>query len=195
MRRSNKDRTEATRQTLMDHARELFVERGYNQTATPDIVAAAGVTRGALYHHFADKRDLFLAVIDREAERVAAEIAGAAGEAVSARDALVRGIATYFSAMAVPGRSRLLLLDGPAVMGIEGGRATDRDHAEASLRDGLEAYLRETGSDLAGLDPLTRVLSAAFDRAVLAIAAGESRETYEQAIIRLIDGLVTRPSR
>ncbi len=195
MRRSNKDRTEATRQTLMDHARELFVERGYNETATPDIVAAAGVTRGALYHHFADKRDLFLAVIDREAERVAAEIAEAAGEAISARDALVRGIAAYFDAMAAPGRSRLLLLDGPAIMGLEGARATDRDHAEASLRDGLEAYLRETGSAVAGLEPLTRILSAAFDRAVLAIAAGESREAYEQAIIRLIDGLVTRPPR
>lgn len=195
MRHSNKDRTEATRQTLMDHARELFVERGYSDTATPDIVAAAGVTRGALYHHFADKRDLFLAVVEREAERVAAEIAAAAGEAVSARDALVRGIAAYFDAMAAPGRSRLLLLDGPAIMGLESGRSTDRDHAETSLRNGLEAYLRETGSDLAGLDPLTRVLSAAFDRAVLAIAAGESRKTYEQAIIRLIDGLVTRPPR
>ncbi len=195
MRRSNKDRTEATRQTLMDHARELFVERGYSDTATPDIVAAAGVTRGALYHHFADKRDLFLAVVEREAARVAAEIAAAAGEAISARDALVRGIAAYFDAMAAPGRSRLLLLDGPAIMGLESGRSTDRDHAETSLRNGLEAYLRETGSDLAGLDPLTRVLSAAFDRAVLAIAAGESREAYEQAIIRLIDGLVTRPPR
>ena len=195
MRRSNKDRTEATRQTLMNHARELFVERGYNETATPDIVAAAGVTRGALYHHFADKRDLFLAVIDREAERVAADIAAATGEAASARDALVRGITAYFDAMAAPGRSRLLLLDGPAIMGLESGRSTDRDHAEASLRDGLEAYFRETGSDLAGLEPLTSMLSAAFDRAVLAIAAGESREAYEQAIIRLIEGLVTQPPR
>lgn len=195
MRRSNKDRAEATRQILMDHARELFVERGYSETATPDIVAAAGVTRGALYHHFADKRGLFLAVVEREAAQVAAEIAAAAGKAVSARDALVRGIAAYFDAMAAPGRSRLLLLDGPAIMGLESGRATDRDHAEASLHSGLEAYLRETGSDLAGLEPVARLLSASFDRAVLAIAAGESREAYEQAIIRLIDGLVTRQPR
>ncbi|HCL63293.1 MAG TPA: TetR family transcriptional regulator [Rhizobium sp.] len=195
MRRSNKDRAEATRQILMDHARELFVERGYSETATPDIVAAAGVTRGALYHHFADKRGLFLAVVEREAAQVAAEIAAAADKAVSARDALVRGIAAYFDAMAAPGRSRLLLLDGPAIMGLESGRATDRDHAEASLHSGLEAYLRETGSDLAGLEPVARLLSAAFDRAVLAIAAGESREAYEQAIIRLIDGLVTRQPR
>ena len=195
MRRSNKDRAEATRQILMDHARELFVERGYSETATPDIVAAAGVTRGALYHHFADKRGLFLSVVEREAAQVAAEIAAAAGKAVSARDALVRGIAAYFDAMAAPGRSRLLLLDGPAIMGLESGRATDRDHAEASLHSGLEAYLRETDSDLAGLEPVARLLSAAFDRAVLAIAAGESREAYEQAIIRLIDGLVTRQPR
>uniref|UniRef100_UPI001ABCFCCB SDR family NAD(P)-dependent oxidoreductase n=1 Tax=Variovorax paradoxus TaxID=34073 RepID=UPI001ABCFCCB len=79
--RTNKERTETTRQALTEAARALFVDQGYGQTSTPDIVAAAGITRGALYHHYADKRDLFRHVLEQESRAVAAEIAAAGGTA------------------------------------------------------------------------------------------------------------------
>ena len=72
--RTNRERTEATRLALIDAARALFVSKGYGDTSTPEIAVAAGITRGALYHHFADKRDLFRQVLVREAETVAADI-------------------------------------------------------------------------------------------------------------------------
>lgn len=114
MSRSNKARSEAMRQTLIDAARSLFVEKGYAETATPDIVDKAGVTRGALYHHFADKKALFRAVVEREAADVAAAIEDTSLPENSPRAAVLAGTRRYFDAMAVQGRTRLMLLDGPS---------------------------------------------------------------------------------
>ncbi|HJU40420.1 MAG TPA: helix-turn-helix domain-containing protein, partial [Tahibacter sp.] len=72
--RTNQERTDATRTALLDAARVLFVDAGYGDTSTPDICAAAGTTRGALYHHFVDKRDVFRHVLAREARAVRDEI-------------------------------------------------------------------------------------------------------------------------
>ena len=101
------------RARLISHARALFVEKGYADTSTPEIVRAANVTRGALYHHFADKTDLFRSVLEHEAQTVAAEIENKTMQPDSALDALMKGAEAYFDAMTIPGRIRLLLLEGP----------------------------------------------------------------------------------
>jgi AcrR family transcriptional regulator len=189
MARSNKERTEATRLALIGAARRLFVEKGYAETATPDIVAAAGVTRGALYHHFEDKKALFHAMLAREAEAVAAHIETVSLPAGSPREALLLGASAYFDAMATPGRTRLLLLEAPAVLGFESLGAIDRDNAEGTLKTGL-ADLLGPGADTGKLQALTDLLSAAFDRAAIAIEAGADRKAYEGAIADLLDGLV-----
>ena len=188
MARSNRERTEATRLALIVAARRLFVEKGYAETATPDIVAEAGVTRGALYHHFEDKRALFRAVLEREAEAVAADIEAASLPSGSPPEALLAGASAYFDAMAEPGRTRLLLLEAPAVIGFEGAGAIDKENAEGTLRRGL-ADLLGPDSGAARLQALTDLLSAAFDRAAIAIEAGAERAAYEAAIADLLDGL------
>lgn len=189
MSRSNKDRTETTRGALIDAARMLFVTNGYADTATPDIVAAAGLTRGALYHHFSDKRALFLAVVEREAAMVAAEIDRRAVAAADPRQALLLGAKGYFDAMAADGRTRLLLLEAPAILGAGAAAALDRDNAEASLRAGILALVGDDARLSQLADPLTMLLSAAFDRAALAIADGYDRVTLELSVAALIDGL------
>lgn len=189
MARSNRERTEATRLALIEAARRLFVEKGYAETATPDIVAEAGVTRGALYHHFEDKKALFRAMLEREAEAVAAHIEKLSVPAGSPREALLLGASAYFDAMAEPGRTRLLLLEAPAVLGFESVGKIDRENAEDTLKTGLSVFLGPE-VDAGRLQALTGLLSAAFDRAAIAIEAGAERKAYEGAIADLLDGLV-----
>ncbi|GLS32253.1 transcriptional regulator, TetR family [Mesorhizobium albiziae] len=189
-RRSNRERTEATRGELIAAARTLFTEKSYAETSTPEIVAAAGVTRGALYHHFEDKQALFRAVVEREAELVAAEIERAAPEGLPAREALVKGGEAFIEAMAMPGRTRLLLLDGPAVLGRAEMDAIDARHGTRTLRAGIAFAMREGVMRRLSLDAVTALVSSAFDRAALAIDAGAPAEDYRTALAALIDGLM-----
>lgn len=168
--RSNRERTETTRQALMDAARALFVSKGYGDTSTPDICAWTQTTRGALYHHFTDKRDLFRHVLLREAEAVTADIMAATPDSLPARKALLAGGEAYLDAMTVPGRTRLLLIDGPAVLGMAEMMAIDEANAADTLREGLQAAI--TSADKVSIDALTKLLSAAFDRAALDIDSG-----------------------
>lgn len=188
-RRSNKDRSETTRAALIAAGRVLFVERPYGEIGTPEIVARAGVTRGALYHHFADKRELFAAVVDAEAAAVAHDIAQSSPAGTSAMEALMAGGTAYLDAMAAPGRTRLLLLEGPAVLGHAEAKSIDMCHSAAALREGL-AYAIETGAlKKLALDPLTAMVSAAFDAAALDIEAGGRRADWEEALAALFRGL------
>ncbi len=189
-RRTNKERTEATRLALLAAARALFVEKGYADTGTPEIVAAAAVTRGALYHHFADKADLFRCVVVQEAQAVAAQIERETEQPTSALDAVMAGGEAYFTAMAVAGRARLLLVDGPAVLGHAEMDRIDKETGGEELRQGLAYAISEGALEDAPLEALTDILSAAFDRAALAIAEGQSADDYKAAIRLILDGLL-----
>ncbi|TWG88806.1 TetR family transcriptional regulator [Cupriavidus gilardii J11] len=190
MPRTNRERTEATRGALLAAARALFVEKGYAATSTPDIAAMAGITRGALYHHFEDKRALFRAVLEEEARAVADEIERAAPATRSPRKALLAGSQAYLDAMTVEGRTRLLLIDGPAVLGVGETLALDEMHAGRTLREGLALVLDGRIAPPVTVDALATLLSAAFDRAALAIDAGSDPVAIRAAMTRLIERTV-----
>ncbi|MBP2236055.1 AcrR family transcriptional regulator [Sinorhizobium kostiense] len=189
-RRSNRERSDTTRTAILDAARALFIESGYAETPTPEIVAAAGLTRGALYHHFQDKKALFRALIEREAREVASSIERSTVEGLPPREALLAGAAAYFDAMAVPGRVRLLLLDGPAVLGVGEMATIDAAHGGRTLEEGLVAAMAPQGLEKKAIKAMAFLLSAAFDRAALEIDAGAARADYAYAIDRLIDRLI-----
>lgn len=186
--RSNRERTETTRQALLDAARALFVSKGYSDTSTPDICAWTETTRGALYHHFADKRDLFRHVLLREAEAVTADILAATPEGLGPRAALIAGSEAYLDAMTVPGRTRLLLIDGPAVLGRAEMLAMDEANAADTLREGLLAAI--TGAGKVSVDALSGLLSAAFDRAALEIDGGADAAEVRAALLWLLDKML-----
>lgn len=183
-RRSNADRTQSMRDGLIAAARELFIEKGYAETSTPEIVARANVTRGALYHHFEDKASLFRAVIQAESERVADAINLATQECTDAVDALNTGTDAYLDAMTVPGRTRLLLIDGPAALGREVMDAIDRETSGGTMVVGLTAALGRPAD--AGIEAHASLLAAAFDRAALDINAGGDASLYRVVLKRML---------
>ena len=124
-----------------------------------------------------------------EAESVANEIEAGSVDACTAAAALEAGGAAYFTAMAAPGRIRLLLLDGPAVLGHAAIREIDAATGGGALRDGLAAALPET-TQPDRIDALADMLSAAFDRAAIAIAAGASALAYRESLGHLVDALI-----
>lgn len=185
VRRTQKDRRDTMQAGLLRAARSLFVRNGYAATGTPDIVAAAGVTRGALYHHFADKEALFAAVIRAEAEATAAAIENAEFGGLSPVETLVQGGEAFLAAMRAHGRVRLMLVEAPAVLAPE-------VLAEIDLATGggtLEAGLAAAGVVAPG--PMALLLSAAYDRAALAIDAGAPSGPWLAALERLVRGVTT----
>jgi AcrR family transcriptional regulator len=188
--RSNRQRSETTRAELIGAARKLFVANGFSETGTPEIVAAAGLTRGALYHHFpGGKEELFRAVVEAEAATVAAEIERVTPQTLEPLDAMGAGGDAYLAAMAESGRTRMMLLDGPAVLGRAVMDEIDARHGGRTLREGLALAMGAGAIRPLPLDALVHLLSSAFERAALEIEAGGSVTDYRRVIAALIDGM------
>lgn len=185
---------EATRVKLLAAARELFGERGYAAVGTEEVVRAAGVTRGALYHQFADKQALFHAVlVEVEQEVLTAAAARMADHPDDLLEAFKAGCRGWLEFCAEPATGRILLIDGPAVLGLDAWREMAEEYGlgvvKASLQHGMEsgALLRQP------VDPLAHMLIGALDEAALYIARAEDhdaalRETAA-AVDRLVDSL------
>lgn len=189
-RRSNAARTAETTEKFVAIARALFAEKGYAGTSTPEIVKAAGVTRGALYHHFGDKQGLFRAVIEHEAALVAEDIKINSVASETARQALLDGSLAYFDAMATDGRAELLLIEGPAVLGFEAMTEIDQRYGGNELKIGLDTAVEQGQLSPMPTHEMAEILSAAFDRAALASAKNpDQRNAYIKAFQHLFIAL------
>lgn len=192
---SNEDRSALTRAALLKAARKLFVEKGYADTATPELVKAAGVTRGALYHHFEDKKAIFRAVVEAECRQIADAIRAATTEPSSPLAALKQGARAYFDAMQDKGRVQLVLIEGPAALGLGAIQQINDQNAGETLSKGIAAAIASGEIQELPTAALSPLLDAAFDRAALEIANGAPRPEIEAAMDALLEGLTTAPSQ
>lgn len=190
-RRTQAERRTQTRRALISAARRLFAEKGYAGTGTPEIVAAAGVTRGALYHHFADKEALFAAVVEEEHLLMAMAInaAGESDEEPGPIKALISGADAFLDAMQDPGRRQILLIDAPAVLGRAATDDIDARHGLETLICGLRDAMEAGAMKKLPVEALARTFGAMFDRA--ALAPPEELGDYRKSIKALIRGLKT----
>lgn len=192
MQQTNKSRTESTKAALKVATRNLVLEKGYAETGTPEIVRNAKVTRGALYHHYADKRALFEEIIEDECAAVAAQINDSSMDALSAIDALKQGSDAFISAMASNGRTKLILIEAPTVLGREKLLEIEDRHTRQSLKVGVSEAMKAGFLVTLPLDALIEILSSIFDSAALNIEAGMPRDEITRVVHGVIDGLTMR---
>ncbi|HEX2285808.1 MAG TPA: helix-turn-helix domain-containing protein [Mycobacterium sp.] len=194
-RRTQAERTEATTTALVDAARELFARDGYDATSLDTVAAHAGVTKGAVYHHFDGKRQLFEAVFSREVERMAVPLAEAYGRKKDPWDAFKAGCQAFVDECLDPGLQRIVLLDASAAIGWEGIR-----RLEAPLLELMElAIMRAVDAGRIAKrppGPLAHFLFGAIcEMAMIVARADDQKAAHRQAIAeigRVLDGLANR---
>jgi AcrR family transcriptional regulator len=187
------ERTESTRAALIAAGRSLFGERGYAEVGTSELVAAAGVTRGALYHHFRDKRDLFRAVLVANEETFVLRVGQAVAGIERPGEQLMAALEATLDACTDPQLARISFIDGPSVLGFEDWRAVIE---ESTL--GLMVLMLQNAMDAGDLrrtDPrmLAQLLSGALSEAGRTIAAGGDRDAVGGALRAMLDGMRAQP--
>jgi AcrR family transcriptional regulator len=190
---SKAEQADATRTALGAAARQLFTERGYAATSTTEIVERAGVTRGALYHHFAAKEDLFRAVFEQLEDEVTKHVAKEALTSADPLEQLRRGTRAYLDACIDPAVQRVVLLEGPSVLGWQTWQEIEQRYGYGLVVAGVEAAIGAGLIAAQPVEPLAHVLFGALTEAGMVVARaddpGVARADMEAAMDRLLDGL------
>jgi AcrR family transcriptional regulator len=193
--RTQAQRSAATRRALVAAARPLFSERGYAAVGTDEIARAAGVTRGALYHQFAGKEELFVAVYEQIETEIVARIAGvpATGDPAAALHA---GIDSWLAACAEPEVHRIVLIEAPAALGWERWREIGRRYAVGLIETTVQGLIEGGAVARQPVRPLAHVLLGALEEAALYAARADDRAAATAevrfALAQLVDGLLRR---
>jgi AcrR family transcriptional regulator len=192
----NTERSALTRARLLAVSRNLFALHGYAATSTDSILEAAGVRRGAMYHHYADKTALFEAVCIGLNEESVAAIEKATQKLTDPLEALIEGSIAWVQSTTRPDAHRILLLDAPTVLGWERWNAIDQRHGYLLLREGLnQALAAKVIHFEASLELLATMVNGALNALALRIASqspGPRRPQWHSAIRALYASLIRR---
>ncbi|MEO3843438.1 TetR/AcrR family transcriptional regulator [Streptomyces sp. B22F1] len=185
-----------TRRALLRESRRLFAGRGYGAVGLAEIVRASGVTKGALYHHFDGKADLFRAVLEEVQQEVGRRVAAAAGRHPDPWDQLTAGCREFLTASTDPELQRIMLVDGPAVLGWSEWRAMDEAASARHLTEALTELVAAGVVARQPVAPLAHLLSGAMNEAALWLAADAGPDDLAAtwaALARMMDALRTTP--
>jgi AcrR family transcriptional regulator len=191
--RSQAERSQGTREALIAAARNLFGERGYAAVGTEEIVRAAGVTRGALYHHFRGKRELLEAVYEQVEGEITQRIADGALSGSDPLEAMRAGAAEFLEHTLDPEVQRIVLLDAPAVLGWDRWREIAAGYGLGLIEASLQAAMDSGQIAKQPVKPLAHVLMGALDEAAMLVARAEdpdsARAEVGETLNSLLDGL------
>ncbi|MGH8882443.1 MAG: TetR/AcrR family transcriptional regulator [Stackebrandtia sp.] len=200
-RRSQEDRSRSTRASLEAAGRELFAERGYAAVSAEEIVAAAGVTRGALHHHYGDKRGLFIAVLEQLETDNTAEVRSAIAALPDPSDptaAMAIGLHTFLTISRRPETVRIAMSDGPAVLGWPQWRDMESRYGLGLITDQLERAVEAGLAPALPVRTLGQLILAAITEAGMIVAHAQDQDAAgaetEQCVVALLTGLLLPPT-
>jgi AcrR family transcriptional regulator len=182
---------QATRATLIDVATGLFATNGYEATAIPAVLDAAGVSRGALYHHFNSKEALFEAVLQAVEAQATLKVTRAARGATDPLDGLRRGCAAYLAMCRDPVVRRISLIDAPAVVGWERWREIDEQHSFGLIKAAIAAIAADGRVKPELVDVMAHVVLAALLEVALLVARADEGRLAIRRGQEAVDELLT----
>jgi AcrR family transcriptional regulator len=183
-------RSASTRVKLIRAARTLFARKGYAGVGTQEIVRRAGVTRGALYHQFPAKVDLFLAVYEQVEQQLTERVTGMLADVDSPFAALRAGIRAFLEACRAPEVQRIVLIDGPSVLGWERWREVAERYGLGLMEEVIAGAVEAGEIAPLAVEPLAHLLMGALDEAALLVAGDpDASEIVAATFERLVDGL------
>lgn len=193
--RTQAERSRATTEQLVSVARELFAVDGYDATFLDAVVERAGVTKGALYHHFGGKRDLFEAVYAAEQSAIEQTIYKVAVDIEDSWEAFCVGCEAFFAA-ALDSGFQQILTDAPAVLGWSAMREIEDRHLMAMIKLGLTRSINDGHIKPRRIEPLAHLVHGAMCEAAMMIARSDDPELEAaeaiSALNDLLSGLATR---
>ncbi len=189
---TNKERREATRASIVAAARECFVTDGYEDTHTGAILERAGVSRGALYHHFASKRDVFEAVYVSIVEETVAHALRTRSASDSPLEELLAASSAWLRFVRKPAVARVLLDLGPQVLGWKRARQIEAEASLAPMRRSLERARAAGEIEVPSVEVTALLINALLAEAALVSAYGKPRVSIaalEASIRQFVEGL------
>jgi AcrR family transcriptional regulator len=188
------ERREATRGAIVEAATELFSERGFEQTSVADILELAGISRGALYHHFAAKDDVFAAVFVVTSSVAIRETARQIPPDATPIDALIAGCLGWLDAVKNPAIHRILFVDGPTALGWERARALEEATNLGVMRAAVRRAVEAKEVEVPSADLAARLLNGLLAEAALTLhgASAARRRDVRALVTAMVKGLQTR---
>jgi AcrR family transcriptional regulator len=191
--RTQAERSEATRAALIATARRLFAERGYAGVGTEELVRDAGVTRGALYHHFEGKTELFGAVFEQIEAELAERLATEALAKEDPWEGLLAGLEMFLDLCVEPEVQRVALIDAPSVLGWDAWREVEERHGLGLIRLALQNLIDEGAIEPQPVEPLAHAILGTLIEAGLYVARADqvdaARAEMGMVLRRMLEGL------
>jgi AcrR family transcriptional regulator len=182
--------SEATRSALLAAARQLFTASGYQATGIEAVAQASRVTRGALYHHFADKRALFDALVVELQTEATAEVVKRVGTEGDRWAAMRVGTEAFLDACTEPAYLRLVIQEAPAVLGLARYREIDEAHTRGLLIRGLKGLQKAGDIDFADIELLSSMIAAAECQAASLMPDAKDRAALKAAALDALDRIL-----